>query len=329
MLLPILGLVLITAMAGAAAFGSVSLPAGSVWQVAWAHATGTPVQDSLLDQILWDIRFPRVLLAAAVGAALSVAGVAFQALVRNPLADPFVLGVAAGASLGAVLVLAYGSAVIALGVTGSAFIFAMAATGLVFLMAQRSGRLADSRLILAGVAMAYLFTAGTSYVQLSSKPGQLQGILFWLMGSLAGVQWSDLGLTTALIAICSAWLLLQGRALNAMSAGDDAAFGLGVNVHRLRIALLIVGSLLTATVVSVAGGIGFVGLIIPHITRMLVGSDHRRVLPISMAVGAIFMVLVDLAARTLDAPSELPIGILTAAIGAPFFLYLLRRKAPS
>ncbi|WP_307851891.1 iron ABC transporter permease [Williamsia sp. CHRR-6] len=318
---------LIMVMALASSIGSVHLPLSSVASVAWAHLQGHSASDALADQILWDIRFPRVLLAALVGAALSVAGVVFQALVRNPLADPFVLGVASGASVGAVLVFAFGSAAAAgLGATSAGFVTALITTGAVFALAQRFGRITSTRLILSGVAVAYLANAITSYVQLSTKPGQLQGIMFWLLGSLAGSTWSQLQLASIVVGLLAAWLVLRSRALNAMAAGDDAAFGLGINVFAFRIELLVVGSLLTATVVSVAGGVGFVGLIIPHVTRLLVGGDHRRVVGVSMVIGAVFLVLVDVASRTLDSPNELPIGILTAAIGAPFFLFLMRRR---
>lgn len=324
-----LSALLLCTMAVAAVTGSVPLRLADTWSVLAGHLSGnTRGLDPLADQILWDIRLPRVLLAALAGAALSIAGVCFQTLVHNPLADPFVLGVSSGASLGAVLVMAYGSAELAgLGITGAAFLSALLASGLVFLLAQRGGRLTGGTLILAGVAVSYLATAVTSYVQLSTKPGQLQGIMFWLMGSLAGTSWRDLGTASVLVAGCAGWLLVQGRRLNALSAGDDAASGLGIHVARFRVELLAVGSLLTATVVSVCGGVGFVGLVIPHIARLLVGGDHRRVLPVSLLVGAIFLVAVDLGSRTLASPGELPLGILTAAVGAPFFLYLLRRRA--
>jgi iron complex transport system permease protein len=305
--------------------GTVTLPLERVWQVIGAHLFGDPGGLARLDdQIVWEIRAPRVLLAAVVGAALSAGGVVLQALVRNPLADPYVLGISSGSSLGAVAVMGLGIAA-GLGVAGGAFAGALAATVGVFVLAQRGGRLSDTRLILAGVAVGYLAMAGTSLVQLSVDPSSLRGIMFWLMGSVAGAEWPDLGLPAAVMLACTAWMLLQGRNLNALSTGDENAVALGVDVASLRIALLLVSSLLTATTVSVAGAVGFVGLMVPHGVRLVVGADHRRLLPVSLLTGAVFLVLVDLTTRVIDRPNEYPITVFTAAIGAPFFLWLLRR----
>ncbi|MFK0121108.1 FecCD family ABC transporter permease [Streptomyces sp. NPDC090994] len=322
---------LVVSVTVAVSTGTVTVPARDVWSVVLGHITGrTAGLDPLQDQIVWDLRMPRVLVSAVVGAGLSVVGVGLQALVRNPLADPYMLGITPGASLGAVLVVATGSAALdGLGVTGAAFVAAVLTMGAVFLIAQRSGRLTDTRLILAGVAVGYLAVAATSFVQLQTNPNQLAGIMFWLMGSLAGAEWADLRLPTTALVLGTLWLLTQGRGLNALMTGDDAAAGLGVDVHRLRRRLLVVTSLMTATVVVVAGGLGFVGLVIPHIARLAVGAEHRRVLPTSMLVGAVFLVLVDLASRTVARPDELPVGIFTAGIGVPVLLWLLRRTRRS
>ncbi|HEX7305997.1 iron ABC transporter permease [Lentzea sp.] len=326
LLYAVLTAALAAAVTTSVSLGTVTLPARDVWHVVLRHLTGDAAGlDPLHDKIVWDIRLPRVLVAAVVGAALSVIGVALQALVRNPLADPYMLGVTPGASFGAVLVMASGSAaVLGLGVTGGAFAAAVLTMVVVFLIAQRGGRLTDTRLVLAGVAVGYLAVAATSFVQLQTNPNQLAGIMFWVMGSLAGTEWSDLGVPAAALALGTTWLLSRGRALNALMAGDDAAAGLGVDVHRLRRQLLVVTSLMTATVVVVAGGLGFVGLVIPHIARLVVGAEHRRVLPTSVLVGAVFLVLVDLASRTVDRPNELPVGIFTAGIGVPVLLWLLQ-----
>jgi iron complex transport system permease protein len=333
LLLAVLGAALVASMVLGISVGSVNLPFGKVWSVLWAHLSGRgDTADPLLGQVVWDIRTPRVLLAALAGAGLSVAGAALQALVRNPLADPYVLGVSSAASLGAVLVPALGGTALggaagALGVTGAAFGAALLSAMLVYLLAQRAGRLLDSWLVLTGVAVGYLCTAATTFVQLQLNPTELQGMMFWLMGSVAGATWTDLGLPTALIAACLACLMLQARPLNALLAGEDAATGIGVSVAALRVTLLLIGSLLTATVVSVVGGIGFIGLMVPHMARFVVGSDHRRVLPVALLAGAVFMVLVDLAARIADRPNELPVGVFTTGLGVPFFLFLLRRRA--
>ncbi|MGI5200404.1 FecCD family ABC transporter permease [Spirillospora sp. CA-108201] len=331
LLLATLVCALTAAMAAAISVGSVNLPLAKVWGVIWAHLSGHDA-DPLLDQVVWQIRTPRVLLAALAGAGLSVAGVALQALVRNPLADPYILGVSSGASLGAVLVPALGGTVLGglvgtLGITGAAFTAAMLSSALVYLLAQRAGRLLDSWLVLTGVAIGYLCTAATTFVQLQLNPTELQGMMFWLMGSVAGASWQDLGLPSAVILGCLTCLLLQARALNALLAGEEAATGMGISVPALRVGLLVIGSLLTATVVSVAGGIGFIGLMVPHMVRLVVGADHRRVLPVALLTGAVFMVLVDLAARTAARPDELPVGIFTTGLGVPFFLLLLRRRA--
>ena len=318
---------LVVAVVAAIGLGTVTVGPATVWRVVAGHLSGGAVTDPLNDQIVWQLRVPRVLLAAVIGAALAVAGVALQGLVRNPLADPYVLGVSSGASVGAVLVLGAGWAVLGgVSVGGGAFAGALVSLVVVFLLAQTGGRLSDTRLILAGVAVGYLATAATSLVQLRSDPNLVRGILFWLMGSVAGARWSDLGVPAAAMVVCAAWLVLQARGLNALALGDDDAAALGVDVHRLRIGLLVVSSLLTATAVSVAGGVGFVGLMVPHAARLVVGADHRRLLPTSLLGGAVFLVLVDLATRTVDRPNEYPITVFTAALGAPFFLWLLRRN---
>ncbi len=309
-------------------WGTVTLPIGEVWSVigshlGWSDTTPTPVQN----QIIWEFRTPRVLLAAVVGGALSLAGACLQVLARNPLADPYVLGVSSGAAFGAVLASIAGwTAIAGLGISGAAFLSALLTLLLVFVLAQRRGQVGPTRLVLAGVAISYLATAGTSFLQLYTNPLELRGIMFWMLGSLANARWDDLGIPTAVMLVAMVWLLGRSRTLDVMSAGDDAASALGVAVNRFRIELLVVSSLLTATAVAVSGGIGFVGLMVPHAARFVVGPGHRRMLPVAMLGGAWFMVLVDLASRIADRPNELPVGIFTAGFGAPFFLVLLRRS---
>ncbi len=319
---------LVLAVAFAVGIGTVDVSVSRVLEIVTGHLTSDAAGlDPLTDQIVWDFRTPRVLLAALAGAGLSLAGVCLQTLVRNPLADPYLFGVSAGASLGAVIALTTGGAVVAgLGVAGAAFAGSLVSLFVVFLMAQRGGRLFGTGLVLAGVAVAALGNAATSYLQLQAKPTELRQIMFWLLGSVSGATWDDLPVAVVAITVTWLWLMTQGRSMNALSVGDDTAAGLGVNVHVLRIQLLVAASLLTAVVVSVAGGIGFVGLIVPHAARLVVGPDHRRVLPVSLLAGALFLVLVDLGTRTVDRPNEMPIGIFTAALGAPFFLLLLRNR---
>lgn len=309
------------------AFGAVHVPIGTVWSVIAQHLLGGPPAAPIDDQIVWDLRVPRALLALVVGGGLAVAGATLQALVRNALADPYVLGVESGASLGAVLVIGFGAGLLArLGVAGAAFAGALVAALAVILLARRDGSLAPTRLVLAGVAIGHLCSAGTSLVQFLIDPRQLQGVLFWLLGSVAGATFTDLGLPAVAVLAGTAWLVVQGRRLNVLSLGDESAAALGIDVERFRLELLVVSALLVGVLVAVAGGIGFVGLMVPHVVRMLVGPDHRRVLPVSMLLGAVFLVWVDVLARAVAAPSELPIGIFTAAVGAPFFLWLMRRS---
>lgn len=320
--------VLVLVVLVAVGIGSVDVPLPDTWHIVVTHLTGNGrPSDLVADQIVWRIRLPRVLLAVLCGAGLSVAGVVLQALVANPLADPYVLGVSSGASLGAALVFTVGAGALGgFGVSSAAFLGAMIAVVLVFALGQRQGRLAPTRLVLAGVAVGYLFSAATSYVQLRASPNELRLLMFWLLGSVSGAQWSQLSIVSIVVIASTALLVLYGRRLNALLTGDESAAALGIDVRRLRIGLLVLASLLTGTLIAVVGGVGFVGLMIPHVVRLVVGSDHRKVLPMAALVGGIYLVLVDLVSRTVDSPNELPLGIFTAAFGAPFFLWLLRRN---
>lgn len=326
-MLIVLGLVLVVALVAGISLGTVTVPGGDIWRVIGSHIGLVDAEISPVDnQIIWEYRTSRVLLAAVVGAALSVAGACLQVLARNGLADPYVLGVSSGAALGAVTAITTGISVAGLGVNGMAFVASLLTLVLVFVLAQQGGRLGPTRLVLAGVAVSYLATAATSFVQLYGNPLELRGTMFWILGSLQNARWDDLGIPSAAMLVCTVWLLGRARSMNLLATGDDSASALGVDVGRLRIELLVVSSLLTATAVSVSGGIGFVGLMVPHAARLAVGPDHRRMLPVTVLGGAIFMVLVDLASRMVDRPNELPVGIFTAGLGAPFFLVLLRRS---
>ncbi len=310
--------------------GPVAIPIPETAAVIAHHvlpgpAGGTP--DPLLDQIVWDIRLPRALLGAVVGAGLALVGATLQATVRNPLADPYLLGVSSGASVGAVLVLVLGPAA-----TGgvplpiAAFLGALVATGAVYLLAQRGGRITPFRLILAGVALAYLFQSAYSYLLLTGDPRGTQSVVFWLLGSLGSATWPDLGLPALALTVGIGALLLQARSLNSLLSGEETAVSLGLNVNRFRARILVVTSLLVGVMVAVSGSVAFVGLIVPHLVRLVVGADHRRLLPAVALTGAAFLVLVDLAARTVDEPTELPLTIVTAIFGVPFFIWLLRRR---
>jgi iron complex transport system permease protein len=291
----------------------------------WVDAGGW---SAVQERIVWDYRLPRAVLALLTGAGLATVGAVLQAVVRNPLADPFLLGASSGASFGAVLVLVSGSAVAGtLGLSAAAFAGSLLAMLLVYLAARISGRLTAGRLVLAGVALAYLFQAGYSFLlQKADAARAAQAALFWLLGSLAGARWDELPLPAVALVAGLALLVAQWRVLNAVAAGEDVAVSLGVPVHRLRAQMFVVTSVLTGVMVALTGAIAFVGLIVPHAARLLVGADHRRLLPMAALLGAGFLQVVDIAARLLDAPQELPLSVVTAVLGVPFFLWLLRRR---
>lgn len=322
-----LGTVLVAVVVLGVRIGSVPLSLDEVVAAVLAEMGIREPASSLSSTIVWEYRLPRVLAAVIVGAGLTVSGIALQGLVRNPLADPYMIGVTSGASLGAVLVMVFGTgAMLGLGVSTGAFAGATLTLFLMFAFAQHRGSFTDNRLVLAGVALGYVAMAITSYVQLQASPGQVTGILFWTLGSVAGARWDSLPVPALVIVACVLWLLTQGRALNALALGDDAAVAVGIDVRRQRLLLLVVTAMCTAVTVSLAGGVGFVGLIVPHAARLLVGADHRRRLPAGALLGAVFVVAVDLAARTIGSPQEFPLTLFTALIGGPFFLFLMQRE---
>ncbi|MEM9561747.1 MAG: iron ABC transporter permease [Actinomycetota bacterium] len=323
-----LALALPVAIVVATGIGAVGIPTDEVWEVVSTRLVGgSPDVAPEVEQIIWTIRLPRVLLAAIVGAGLALAGLCLQAVVRNPLADPYILGAASGASAAAVAVIVLGSsAVFGLGLSTAAFFGALGSLLLTLALGQRAGQVSSTRLILAGVAVGYVFSAVTSFLQLQAEPNQLRGVIFWLLGSFASAEWPDLVIPAAALVVVGGLLTVQGPKMNALVMGDDTAASLGIRVGRYRVWLLILASLVTGACISVAGGIGFVGLMIPHAARLAVGPDHRRLLPVAVLGGAVFLVFVDVVARRVAAPAELPIGIFTAAIGGPAFLAIMSRN---
>ena len=289
----------------------------------------TPTWTDAIETIVLEIRLPRVLLAGLVGAALSIAGATYQGLFRNPLADPYLIGVAQGAALGAVIgfllpVSLLGTSIGLIPVL--AFAGALISIAIVYSLARVGRTMPLTTLILAGVALGALLGAIVAYLALTS--GQMvRSILFWLTGSFSLSQWSEVWIVLPIIIIGAAVILLFARSLNIMQFDEEQAQQLGVNVEKLKIILLIAATLVTAAAVSFVGIIGFVGIIVPHAVRLIWGPDHRFLLPLSILSGAIFLILADVLARTMAAPSEIPIGVITAIFGAPFFLFLLRRRA--
>jgi len=309
------------------AIGSVPLSAAQVWTVVLDHLRGRP-STSTADSIVWEIRLPRVLLAAVVGAALTVTGAVVQVLVRNTLADPYLLGVSSGASVGATAVLLFGS-LAGLGLWAlsvAAIGGALAAMVIVFLVSQRGGQLAPTQLILTGVVLAALFSSITSFLLFKGNPQATQTVLFWLLGSFGSANWQQLPIPAVVLVVTVVVLFTQSRSLNALAAGEQVAASVGINVPALCRRLFLITSVIAGVAVAVSGVIGFIGLVVPHIVRLLVGADHRRLLPVGALFGASFTIVGDLLARTIVAPQEMPMGVITAFIGAPTLIWLLRRR---
>ncbi|ALS58281.1 FecCD family ABC transporter permease [Rathayibacter toxicus] len=284
-----------------------------------------PVRASA-DAIVWQERLPRALVAAACGSGLGICGVILQSLLRNPLADPFVLGVSSGASTGAVVVAVLGVGGGAVGLSTGAFIGALIAFGFVLLLSRFSTG-GTAGVILAGVAGTHLFSAFTSLVVFAlANSDETRGVMFWLLGSLEGMRWPDVGLSMSVVSLGSLVCLGLARRLDAFAFGEDVAASLGIHVGRTRVVMLVITALLTATLVSIAGAIGFVGLVLPHAARLMFGQRHSRVIPATILLGAVFMVWVDAGSRVIFAPTPLPVGVGTALVGVPVFMLLLIRR---
>lgn len=336
-LIVVMQIVLIVSIIMAVAIGPVTIPSFTVWKIALSHI---PFLDQFISadwtnahyNIVWEVRFPRVLLGVLVGAGLSLAGTGIQALVRNSLADPYILGVSSGASVGATLVILLG----AFNVFGqyalslAAFLGALITVVLVFSLAQVGNRISTTRLLLSGIALSMILSAVTDFIVISAPDDEkVHSALFWMMGSLVSANWELLPIISIAVVFTYIFLITQSRSLNLLLMGEETAVTLGLNIHIFRKMLIVVVSLLTGVLVAASGAIGFVGLMVPHIVRLLVGSDHKKVLTISLFIGALFMIWADVAARMLLAPEEIPIGVVTALTGGPFFIWLLRRSSYS
>jgi len=323
-------LLLVASVLVAVAVGAVLIsPWTTVRVFAWKlHLTGRPDDVSrAAEVIVLQLRLPRVLLAVLVGAGLGASGMMFQGLFRNPLADPAIIGVSSGAALAAIVVIVAGAGAAAGGllVSGAAFVGALLTAFLVYRLARIGPAVQVATLLLAGIAVAAAISSVMSLV-MSFAGEQIRSIYFWLLGGLSARGWSSVEAVAPFLAVGIVCATLLVRDLNLMALGEERAAQLGLDVAVFKRSAIAVGALLAAAAVSVAGVIGFVGLMTPHVLRLFVGSDHRRLLPASLLGGAIFMVLADLVARTAMAPEELPLGAVTALIGAPFFLWLLRRE---
>ena len=325
---------LLLAVVAGTSWGAVTLPPSDliasllqrVGLNALAGQVGVPLT-GIYDDVLWQIRMPRVVLTAMVGGMLAIAGASYQGVFRNPLADPYLLGAAAGAGLGATLVIASGSAVGGprASLPVAAFVGAITGVGLAYALgtvASRHGG-GSATLVLAGVAVAAFLTAIQTVVQ-QAHADSLREVYSWLLGDLGNGHWEQVRLVLPYLVVSSGVLLASARALDVLAVGDEEATTLGVRPRQVRFVVLLAASLGTAAAVSVSGLIGFVGLVVPHVVRRLAGGSYRVVLPMSLLSGATFLVAADLAARTVVAPDELPIGVVTAFVGAPFFAALLR-----
>lgn len=321
----LLGVVIVIA----SAVGSTQIPLTKIWGVLLSRLPFidvTPTWSAATETIIVDIRLPRVLLAGVVGAALAVAGATYQGLFRNPLADPYLIGVAQGAALGAVIGFLLPGSVAGFGlIPVLAFCGALLAVAVVYAVARVGKTLPVTTLILAGVALGAFLASITSYLIIISGD-KLHGIISWLMGRFSLGNWEQVWMVMPYIVIGVVVIWLYARPLNVMQLDEEQAQQLGINVERVKLILLVAATLITAAAVCFVGTIGFVGIIVPHAVRLVWGPDHRFLLPLTTLAGASLLILADTAARTVLAPTEIPVGVITAFFGAPFFLFLLRQR---
>ena len=315
--------------------GVASLGIDQVWGVVGAalFPARSTSSDALAETVVMQLRLPRILLAIVTGVALAGAGAVMQGNLRNPLVSPYTLGLSGGAAFGAALAIVLGTSIVGptFGVTASfaiaanAFLFGALTMAFAYAIARLKG-MAPETLVLGGVALGYLFAAGVSALKYVAPPEVLRDLVVWLMGSMSAATWAQVRLLVPLVLACMAVLLRYSWDMNALAAGDEVATNLGVDVARLRLVCLAAATLAASATVAFTGIIGFVGLVAPHISRMLIGSDHRFLIHSSCLVGALLLLVSDTLARTVAAPIEIPVGIITSLIGAPFFIYLLVRR---
>ncbi|NUB45952.1 iron ABC transporter permease [Fertoebacter nigrum] len=314
----------------AVSVGAVAIPPGVVWGIALDRiAPGLVIPDWSAGRanIVWEIRFPRVILAGLVGAGLGLVGAALQSVTRNPLADPHLLGISSGGAFGAIAALMHtGMFLGLLTVPLMAFGGALAATILVLGVAQLAGASSADRLVLAGVAVSFVIMAGANILIFLGDPRATHTVVFWMLGGLGLAQWNNLVWPMAVLVPCGLWLWAQAGRLNAMSLGDETAASLGIEVGRFRLTVFVVAALITGVMVAFSGLIGFVGLMMPHLVRLMVGGDNARVMPASALAGAVFLIWADALARVAVAPEDMPIGVVTGLVGGVFFIGMMARR---
>lgn len=310
------------------AFGAVHIAPGSVFDILWFKLSGTKLGSwsQSREMIVCHVRAPRALLALFAGGGLAVVGASMQATVRNPMADPYLLGLSSGASAGAALGISFGAMFIALPffIPAMAFAGALIAFVLVYYIAKESQQLLPNRLILAGISISYLFASITSFLSFLAPEHSLREITYWLLGSVAAANWTSIPLMAIFVTAGLLFLLLHSKEFDVIVLGDETAVSLGVDPQRFRLKVFVVISLVTGVIVAETGAIGFVGLMIPHFVRLFGISDHKRLLLISFLSGAVFLIWGDVIARTILSPEELPIGIVTSMFGAPCFIWILK-----
>ncbi len=321
--------VLLVAGAATAAIGAANLKAIHVFQILLRLVRGDSTDiDQFTYTVVVQLRLPRICMAMLTGIALGSSGAVMQGVLRNPLVSPYTLGLSSGAAAGAALAIVLGVTATGLGhylVIVGAFVFALLTMAVVFALSRIRGTSTET-LILSGVALGYLFSALVSALKYFSTNEALREIVYWLMGGIYATRWNTVFILTPLVIPCTVFAIRLAWDLNALSAGEEVATSLGVNVHRVRRWGLLLSSVLTASVISFTGIIGFIGLVAPHICRLIIGSDHRYLIPTSGLMGAMVLLVADTASRTMIRPTEIPVGVLTAFIGVPFFLYLLSQK---
>ena len=330
----LLAIVLIATIIGAIAIGSTYIEPGVVYKLLINKILNqnifTPTWNIMFDNIIWEIRLPRVLLGALCGAGLALCGVLMQCVTKNPIAEPYILGISSGASCGAVAIIVLGgmSSIGITSITSGAFIGSILSGILVFAIGTQMGRTTSTtRLVLSGMAISTIFSALTNLIIYSAKnSNQAKNALFWTIGSLGGAKWDILLIPFIALVFVIIVSFIMSKSLDILLLGDDSAVILGINVKLVKSVILILATLLTSTLVAITGAIGFIGLVVPHVCRTIAGSDHKKLIILSALVGSIFLILSDVVARWIFPPIEIPIGIITSLVGGPLFLYLISKK---